>query len=271
MVTSKGLWQTAEAGRTWTKLPKVPGPIYRVFFADEKRGWAIGPKRTALETRDGGATWKPLAVPQKLPGEDLRYSAYTWIGFITPVYGLITGWNIPPRDFPERPDWVDPAGALARRDPPHVAFTLTTVDGGATWKPASGSLFGTVARIRFGPPDRGLGLVQYGESFRYPSETYSVTWPSGKTQTVYRDEKFAVSDIWMAKDGTAYLAGVQVRGHIRSLIPGKVQVLTSKDLKEWTPMPVDYRAEATGTILAGSDDDHLWLATNTGMILKLVP
>jgi hypothetical protein len=49
-----------------------------------------------------------------------------------------------------------------------------------------------------------------------------------------------------------------------------VQVLTSTDLTNWTPIPVDYRAEANSAILAASDDDHLWLATNTGMILKLV-
>jgi hypothetical protein len=34
-------------------------------------------------------------------------------------------------------------------------------------------------------------------------------------------------------------------------------------------MPVDYRAEATATILAASDDKHLWMATDTGMILAL--
>jgi hypothetical protein len=33
---------------------------------------------------------------------------------------------------------------------------------------------------------------------------------------------------------------------------------------------VDYRAEATATILAAAEDDHLWMATDTGMILKLV-
>jgi hypothetical protein len=271
MVTAKGLWQTLEAGKSWTKLPKLPGQIYRVYFADENHGWAIGPKRIALETQDGAATWKPLAVGARQLGEDINYSAYTWIVFATPRFGLITGWNIPPRRFaPRLPDWVDPEATLRMGQQPHLSYTLSTMDGGTTWKPGSGSLLGTVARIRFGTPGTGLGLIQYGESFRYPSEVYSIAWPAGTSHTVYRDAKFAISDIWLAGDGTAYLAGILVRGQMRSLLPAKVQVLTSQDLKNWTPIPVDYRADATNTILAASDDDHLWLATNTGMILKLV-
>lgn len=271
MVTTKGLWQTVEAGKSWTKLPKVPGQIYRVHFADEKRGWAIGPKRVALETLDGGATWKPLEVGPKPPSEDINYSAYTCIVFASPRFGLITGWNIPPRRYaPRLPDWVDPAATLRMGDQPHLSYTLSTVDGGNTWRPSMGSLFGTVARIRFGAPGSGLGLIEYGQSSRYPSEAYFIAWPGGGTRTIYRDVRFAISDIWLAADGTAYLAGVKVRGQMRGLIPGQVQVLTSQDLKTWTPMPVDYRAEATNTMLAAAGDDHLWMATNTGMILKLL-
>ncbi|MEI9971663.1 MAG: YCF48-related protein [Ignavibacteriota bacterium] len=65
MVTGKGLWQTVEAGRSWTKMPKLPAEIYRVHFVDENHGWAIGPKKTALETTDGGKTWKPLGLRQR--------------------------------------------------------------------------------------------------------------------------------------------------------------------------------------------------------------
>lgn len=271
LVTTKGLWQTVEAGRSWTKLPKVPGQIYRVHFLDENHGWAIGPRKNAVETHDGGKTWKPLAAAAADYGENIAYSAYTWITFATPQVGLITGWNIPPRRYgPMLPDWVDPDSALQRRDVPHLSYTLTTSDGGGRWVPKSGSLFGTISRIRFASGGKGLGLMQYGATFRYPSEVYSLEWPAGTNRTVYRDAKFAVTDIWMATDGTAYLAGTEVRGRLRAMIPEKVRVLTSKDLKDWTPIPVDYHAEATATILAASDDDHIWMATDSGMILKLM-
>jgi photosystem II stability/assembly factor-like uncharacterized protein len=271
LVTTKGLWHTLEAGRAWTKLPKVPGEIYRVYFVDEKHGWAVGPKKTALETHDGGTTWRRLPVSYAQNGEDVEYSAYTCIAFATPQIGIITGWNIPPKRFPPRlPDWVDPEGTLRQRESPHLSYTLSTSNGGAAWTPSAGSLFGVVSRIRFGPEGRGIGLVQYGESFRYPSEAYALSWPLGGTKTIYRDPKFAITDIWLASDGTVYLAGIAVRGQMHTVIPSKVQVLTSKDLQNWTPIPVDYRAEAFSTILAGADDEHLWMATNNGMILKLV-
>jgi hypothetical protein len=35
-------------------------------------------------------------------------------------------------------------------------------------------------------------------------------------------------------------------------------------------MPVDYRAVAHGAMITGPDEDHVWVATDTGSILKLV-
>ena len=271
MVTSKGLWQTVEAGRSWTKLPKLPGEIFRVHFIDENHGWAVGLKKTALETLDGGKTWSPLSAAAADPGEDVNYSAYTWIAFATPREGVITGWNIPPRRYgPPLPNWMDPDSALRQREIPHTAYMLATSNAGAKWTPSSGTFFGIISRVRFATTATGLELVKYSETFRYPSEVSTIEWSSGDTHIVYRDSKFDVTDIWLASDGTAYLSGTVVRGRLRGVIPEKVRVLTSKDFETWTPIPVDYHAEATSTILAASDDDHMWMATDTGMILKLV-
>jgi photosystem II stability/assembly factor-like uncharacterized protein len=268
MVTTKGLWQTAEAGRTWTKLPKLPTDIYRVYFLDESRGWAIGPKKTALETHDGGKTWTHLSAAAPTFAEDTDFTSYTWITFATPQIGLITGWNVPPNRY-DLPSWVDPESTLGARQRPHQSYTLATSDGGVNWTAAAKSLYGTIARVRFGPDGKGLGLLQYAEAQRFPSEVYTVEWPSGTSHTVYRDTKFAISDIWLSADGTAYAAGTIVRGKLRNVMPEKLQVLTSKDFETWTPIPVDYRAEANSVMLAGSGD-HVWMATDSGMILKLV-
>jgi hypothetical protein len=43
----------------------------------------------------------------------------------------------------------------------------------------------------------------------------------------------------------------------------------SKDLKAWTNMDVDYRAVARRVVVAAHDQANVWLATDTGMILKL--
>jgi hypothetical protein len=41
-------------------------------------------------------------------------------------------------------------------------------------------------------------------------------------------------------------------------------------LKVWREMDVDYRAIAQRAIIAAPDPRHMWVATDTGAILKLV-
>jgi hypothetical protein len=269
LVTAKGLWQTVEAGKSWRKLPRVPADVNRVFFLDEKHGWAACTKKTVLETVDGGQRWIPVEAASKAPG-DPKYSTYTWITFPTPQLGLVTGWNLPPRrNAPSLPEWVDPEATLKHRETPHISFSIETNDGGKNWRSSSSSAFGAITRIRLRPQGSGLGLVEYTESFPFPSEIYQILWPSGKSNSVYKNKKFAVSDIWLAADGTAYLAGAVHDGQLR-ILPGKVQVLQSQDYKNWSPLEVDYRATANRTVLAAAGD-RMWLATDTGMILKLAP
>jgi hypothetical protein len=114
-----------------------------------------------------------------------------------------------------------------------------------------------------------IGLVEFSESFRYPSEVHKIDWTTGKSSPIFRDRRYAITDVWFAKDGTAYLAGVQVTGEVRSVAPGKVKVFQSKDLTNWKQMEVDYRAEANRVSFAAIDEHDMWLATDNGMILKL--
>jgi hypothetical protein len=52
-------------------------------------------------------------------------------------------------------------------------------------------------------------------------------------------------------------------------IPRKVKILKSTDLANWEEMDVDYHADATRAMLRAASDGTLWVATDTGMILKL--
>jgi hypothetical protein len=47
-------------------------------------------------------------------------------------------------------------------------------------------------------------------------------------------------------------------------------MLVSSNRKVWLEMDVDYRAVAQRAILAAPDAAHVWVATDTGMILNLV-
>jgi hypothetical protein len=269
MVTENGLWKTMEAGKDWHKLPKVPGSIARVYFADENHGWAACAKKTVLATHDGGVKWEAVKAATEPPGSPER-SIYSWIAFASPKYGLITGYNRPAlRWGAQYPAWLDPEDALLRRETPHLTYSLVTRDGGATWHSVSTSLIGHVARFRFAGDGPGLGLMQYGDSFKFPSEVYKVDWKTGKNETVFGDKRYAITDVWLTPDGTGYLAGMEIPGQVRSVALGKVKVFKSADLKSWDEMPVDYRAIANRVILAGADASNLWLATDNGMILRL--
>ena len=269
MVTEKGVWKTQEAGKDWKKLPKVPGSVWRVYFADENNGWAVCAKKAVLATRDGGRKWEPVAAATEPPGAPER-SAYSWIAFATPKYGLITGYNQPVLRWGARfPSWMDPEDALSRRETPHLSYSLVTRDGGKTWRSGSASIVGHVSRFRFSAAGTGLGLMEFSDSFKYPSEVYQLDWTTGKNHTVFRDKRYAITDIWLANDGTAYIAGIELAGQVRSIAPGKVKVFKSADLVKWEEMAVDYRAVSERVVFAGTDPEHLWLATDNGMILRL--
>ena len=269
LVTTKGIWVTTEAGRDWRKLPKSPQGVLRVHFLDEKNGFAVGDHRLAMATHDGGEHWAAVPEAAKQPG-DLRYTTYSWIVFATPQLGLITGWNIPPDPFlPRQPEWMDPEATLKHRERPHLSIAMQTGDGGKTWTPTASSTFGAITRVRFNRAGSGMGLVRYSEVFEYPSEVFRIVWPTGASETLYRDKNFAVSDIWLARDGTGYLAGPVNGNRLREMVPGRIQVLRS-DAGGWKAMDVDYRAVAKTAMLAGAGD-QIWMATDSGMILKLVP
>lgn len=269
MVTEKGIWKTNEAGKDWQKLPKPPAAPWRVYFADENNGWAACNKKIVLATHDGGHKWEPVKVAGDPPGAPER-SAYSWISFANRNYGIIFGFNQPMMRWGSQfPTWMDPEDALTRRETPHLSYTVVTRDGGQTWRAASMSLFGQVTRARFSTNGPGLGLIEHGDSAAYPSEVYKLDWTTGKNQTIFRDKRYAITDVWLTKEGTSYLAGIEMAGQVRSIAPGNVKVFQSSDMSTWAEMAVDYRAVARRAILSGADERNLWLATDNGMILKL--
>ena len=279
MVTGEGLWFTREAGRSWMriadqikpnkKLADAPrdGLILRVWFLDERHGYAVGSQKSAFETHDGGRTWTPLEEAAK-PASNPAYTVYSQIAFADARRGMIVGAYIPPSvrqdsgfDLPEQ--------TLARRQVPRLAIELDTRDGGALWKSGTAPLFGSVNSLRLGGSS-GLAVFNYMDSFEWPAEVYRIDLTTGKSESVFKQKDRLVTDAAIFADGRTFLAAVEPPGKLRSApIPGKVRMLESRDLKNWQEIPVDYRAVAQSLILAGPDPDHMWAATDTGMILRL--
>jgi hypothetical protein len=123
--------------------------------------------------------------------------------------------------------------------------------------------------VRLTPGGSGLGLIEYNDSFRVPSQVDLLDWKTGGSHTIFRDKHYGITDVWLTAAGTAYLAGIAITGEVRSLVPARIVVLRSENLKDWAEMPVDYRASAQRAVFAAAGDNNLWLATNNGMILRL--
>jgi hypothetical protein len=126
------------------------------------------------------------------------------------------------------PTWLDPEDALSRREMPHLSYTLSTNDGGKTWVSASSSLLGHITRFRLTPDGRGLGLKEYADPFKYPSEVYQIDWKTGKSDTVFRDKRYAITDV--ARDGALRPGSAVMPGRVRSYMPRRVKVF-ALDLK----------------------------------------
>jgi len=267
MVTDTGLWTTQEAGRSWVKSKTAPADLLRIWFLDTNHGFAAGREKHVYETKDAGATWTSLAVAGTAPGDPI-YTTYGDIAF-TGNKGIISGWNIPPHRG--GPDWMQPSEAEAKKQVPHVSILLQTKNAGETWTESNVSLFGQITRMTLSPDNIGLGLVEFKDQFDYPSEVYRLDLANGKNELAFRARDRAITDIRLFSALHGLLVGYETTGPVfRSPIPGKLKVLTSSDLQTWTEMPVDYRAVAHAALITGPDEKHVWIATDTGMILHLV-
>jgi hypothetical protein len=268
MVTEKGIWATAESGRSWTRVKSAPSGMLRVWFLDRQHGFAAGLEKRVFETTDGGDTWKLLPVIDKVQGNPV-FTTFGEISFADGK-GIISGWNIPPRRG--GPDWMEAEAGAKRREVPHYAVLLETLNAGKTWTVNDASVFGQITRISLTPQGTGLGLLEFKDQFEYPSEVQKINLHTGRSDRSYREKDRAITDVRLFPGSNrAILAGYETSGSIyRSPIPGKVKILTSDDLENWKEMAVDYRAVAHSVVIAGPDESHVWAATDTGMILKLV-
>src|SRR5262249_21294604 len=137
------------------------------------------------------------------------------------------------------------------------------------WTHSQSESSGDLARLKIAGGGVALGLIAYPNFSQYPAEVDRVDLNTMERKVVYRQSDRLVTDI-ASVSGEAFVAAIEAPGKLKDLpIPGKLRISRSSDLSTWTDMDVDYRAEAQRVIFAGTDRDHLWVATDTGMILKL--
>jgi photosystem II stability/assembly factor-like uncharacterized protein len=267
LVGDSGVWVSAEGGRDWKRILKNKR-LTHVYFLTPQHGFATGGMKTVLETKDGGGKWEPVAAAEE-PSTTPERTSYNWISFWTPEKGLIVGRSSAIERNEKIPLWMETEPEL-RRELPAITIFLQTLDGGKSWKISQNTIFGSLTRFMVDPSGRGVGLIEFTSYGKVPSEILELNDKNKSFSTVYQDPKHYVTDVAIVPKGPVFAAGIEVPGRIaQSPIPTKVKVLESLDMKTWAEMKVDYRAAATRVHLAESGGD-VWLATDTGMILKLV-
>jgi hypothetical protein len=266
VVTEKGLYYSTDGGTNWAKK-KLPEDMQRVWFQDESRGLAVGRGKTIWRTSDGAKTWVKLPEAENLALTSANTSFY-WVEFLNDKIGMIVGNSQRPRPVSRVPDWMDPERALRRRQTPGITVVLETRDGGATWRSSLSSIFGQVGRVKL--RDRlGVSIFNFSDDFDWPSEVMEIDLASGKNAPLFRRKDRAISDCLILPGGSIVLAGIEPPGALRGApVPGKVKAVITQDRKKWVEMPVDYRASAGQVFLASPDGETLFLATDTGMILR---
>lgn len=255
MVTAQGIWKTEDSGLAWTRLSRhTQNSIERVWFLDSMHGFAVGREKTVLETLDGGVRWNPVPEAAEPTGNP-AYTDYTQIAFADGQRGLIVGSSTPP------------GADKGPRQVPTMTVQLQTLNGGVVWAASAAPLFGRVSGLTLSRSD-GLIVFAYADTFEWPSEVYRLELRAGGTTSVFKQKDRLVTGVALF-NGRAFLAVTEPKARTNPA-RGKVRFLTTADFIKWSEMKVDRRAAGARVLLAGPDAEHLWAATDTGMLLKMV-
>ena len=266
------LWKTPDGGRTWaaaTPSQTLHAQPLRVFFLDESHGWLLCNLKQVFSTEDGGRSWKPLPAARKPELSDANTS-YTWAAFSSGV-GWLTAWSRPREPKSEIPEWMRPElRPLSSHRTSSVM--LLSDDAGKTWDASVLPDFGEIVRLRLSASGDPLMLLQHPDSLSVPSEIVAFDRETRAATPVYHDKNRWLTDLVFSGPNTVLAAAIDQEGRTPfPTIPSRLKILRSTDLEHWAEMKVDYRAEAVNAVLAAPGAEHAWAATDTGMILSLVP
>jgi photosystem II stability/assembly factor-like uncharacterized protein len=265
MVTDRGVWSTQEGGRSWVKLADLKGML-GVHFLDASRGYTIGFSKAVYETADGGRKWVKVPAAAEAPG-DPHGTVFDGIAF-RGAHGIISGSIDPSASVPIR---KNPSTGLLEPASGDDTVILETVDGGKSWTSRSTRFNGKLARLSI-LGDSAVVVVDYPrQRGPFPSAVFEAPLGSTAAERIFAERGRAVLDFSALPNGAAIIAAVEPPGNSNEVpIPAKLKMLESDDWKVWRDMDVDYRAVAQQAVLAAVDTGHIWLATDTGMILSLV-
>ena len=260
IVGEKAIFGSRDGGATWKKLSSSHD-IERVYFLDENRGFAVGDNQALLETSNGGSKWTEIRALEGLTAQPAENS-FHWIFFSDDHDGIVIG-EIEPTNESRVPSWLEPR----RR---HSTWLLLgrTSDGGASWKFTR--LQRTDDLVDVHVEQKSLWFLFQPSGTESQSEVTSCDWHKDALIPLVTDSDALLADAVHAGD-RFFVAAISRQGRLMDVpIPGKLRIFSGPDFDRMTAMDVDYRAEALRARFAVAPDGAVFLATDTGMILRLV-
>ena len=219
-------------------------------------GYAIGFPKAVYETTDGGKKWTKLPAAARPPTgpEDTIYECISFLG----QHGVIVGMR------PVGTDGRLSVVVESVRGPAHKERPIHAVDSRNRGRGATLGILHFVGLWE----DHAAGYVQAGllaravrvsQLFQLPSRVFKLKFRTSR-EIVFGEKDRAVTDVALLPDGSGLIASVEPPGYSNQVpIPGKLKMLSSRDLKVWEEMDVDYRAVAQRAILAAPDAQHCGL------------
>lgn len=269
MAGEKKIWRTEDGGLKWSDVSKLD-EIEQLTFQDASHGWAAGRDGEIYETTSGGKQWTKVVVSGlSWPSDQI---AFQGIGFSGSTAGFLIGTAFPfGQARPPRPAWLDPQRAKHYREPPQMAFSAVTKDGGRTWQAGVAfSKIGTVSQVHGMTGGHALVVIRYPDGSEWPSAILDIDPAAATGSLIFHQKDRIASDALPLPGGGVMIAAIEPPGTSTALpIPGKLRIIrqdTAANTRE--EMSVDYRAVAANALLASPDAKHFWVATDTGMILK---
>lgn len=233
------------------------------FTDNPQHGYLVGSAATLLETKDGGETWKPLAL--QLDDAKYRFNSVSFSGkegWIVGEPGLVlhttdegATWSriAVSEKLPGGPISILASGKNSAEMVTDVGAIYKTTDGGQNWKAQVEQAVGVLRNIKRSPDGKYVGVSAKGNFYS--------TWEPGQTAWVphNRNSSRRVENMGFTDKGQLWMLA---RG-------GQVQFNDPEKPEEWLEAQYPEVSTSWGLLdLAYRTPEEMWLGGGSGNLLR---
>ncbi|MDZ8187458.1 MAG: photosynthesis system II assembly factor Ycf48 [Nostoc sp. ChiSLP02] len=233
------------------------------FTGNPQHGYLVGSNATLLETKDGGDTWKPIAV--QLNEQKYRFNSVSfqgkegWIagepGFLIHTTDEGASWSriALSEKLPGNPIAVKALGENTAEMATDVGAIYQTTDGGKNWKAKVESAVGVVRNLERSADGKYVAVSAKGNFYS--------TWEPGQNAWVphNRNSSRRVENMGFADSGQLWMLA---RG-------GQLQFTEPAKPEEWQKADFPELSTSWGLLdLAYRTPEEIWIGGGSGNLLR---